>query len=452
MTDPKAAQKKALNLLDDIIGRARKAGADAADAVMFESVSLGVSCRMGEPEDVERSESNDLGLRVLVGKRQAFVSSTDTAPAMLDELVSRALDMAKLAPEDPHCGLADPDLLATSLADLDLFDATEPDTDALMARAKTAEDAGRAVKGVTNSEGGGASWGRSTVALATSGGFGGAYSGTSQGVSCSVVAGDGDTGMERDYDYASSRFLADLEDAAEIGRRAGERCVKRLNPRKVKSAQVPVIYDPRVAGGLVGHLAGAINGQSVARGTSFLKDSMGKQIFADGITITDDPHRKRGLKSKPVDGEGVANRRCDLIADGRLTTWLLDTASARQLGLKSTGHAARGTASPPSPSTSNLYMAAGAQTPEELMADIKSGFYITELIGFGISMVTGDYSRGAAGFWIEDGQIAYPVSELTVAGNLKDMFREITPANDLEFRRGTDAPTLRVDGMTVAGT
>ncbi len=451
MSDHKAAEQNALDLLDDLIGRARAAGADGADAVLFESVSLGASCRLGVPEDVHRAESRDLGLRVFIGKRQAFVSSTDWASTVLDELVGRALDMARLAPEDPHCGLAEPDLLATELVDLDLFDPAEPDARTLMARAETAEAAARAVDGVTNSEGGGASWGRGSVALATSGGYAGAYSTSSHSVSCSVIAG-GDDSMERDYDFASSRHLADLDDAAAIGRSAGERAVRRLGPRKVKSCQVPVVFDPRVADSLLRHFAGAINGQSVARGTSFLKDRMDEPVFADGITVVDDPHRCRGLRSKPVDGEGIANRRHDLVADGRLTTWLLDSASASQLGLRSTGHGARGTAAPPAPATTNLYMAPGTVGPAALIADIAAGLYITELIGFGVNQVTGDYSRGASGFWIENGERTYPVSELTVAGNLKEMFRALVPADDLVFRHGTNAPTLRIEGMTVAGT
>ena len=451
MPDRKAAEQNALDLLDDLIGRARAAGADAADAVAFESASLSASCRLGVPEDVQRAESRDLGLRVFIGKRQAFVSSSDTASAVLDELVGRALDMARLAPEDPHCGLAEPDLLATDLVDLDLFDGAEPDAKALMASAETAEAAARAVDGVTNSEGGGASWGRGSVALATSGGYAGAYSTSSHSVSCSVIAGDED-GMQRDYDFASSRHLADLDAATTIGRNAGERAVRRLGPRKVKSCQVPVIFDPRVADSLLRHFAGAINGQAVARGTSFLQDSLGEPVFADGVTVIDDPHRPRGLRSKPVDGEGVTNRRHDLVADGRLTTWLLDGASASQLGLRSTGHAARGTAAPPAPTTTNLYMAPGTVGPDALIADIAAGLYVTELIGFGVNQVTGDYSRGASGFWIENGELAYPVSEMTVAGHLKQMFAAIVPADDLSFRHGTNAPTLRIEGMTVAGT
>ena len=418
--------------------------------IAAESVSLGVSQRLGKREDLERSEAVDLGLRVMLGKRQAMVSSSDRSGAAVTELVTRAVAMAKIAPEDPHIGLADPDLIAKAWPELDLLDPYEPEPEELYARTAQAEDAARAVAGITNSEGADAGWGRSTVALVTSGGFGAAYSGTSHSVSASVIAGEG-TSMERDYDYSSVRFVKDLEDAAIIGRQAGERAVRRLNPRKVKSGPTPVIFDPRVSNGLLGHLAGSVNGAAVARGTSFLRDKMDEKIFAEGIVIVDDPHRKAGLASRPFDGEGVANRRMNLVEDGRLITWLLDTATGHQLGMKSTGHASRGASSPPSPSCSNLYMEPGTQTPGALMADITSGLYVTELIGFGVNAVTGDYSRGAAGFWIENGKIAFPVSELTIAGNLKDMFLNATPANDLEFRYGTNAPTIRLEGLTVAG-
>lgn len=452
---PKSAkvpsQSNALDFLDDLIGRARKAGADAADAVLVESVSMSLAQRLGQPERLERAESHDLGLRVFIGKRQAIVSSTDNAPAMLDELVERAIAMARSVPEDPYCGLADPDQLATEVPDIDLCDPEEPAPDTLVERARAAEEAARAVEGVTNSEGAEADWGRSTIALAASNGFTGSYAVSRHSVSVSVLAGEG-THMERDYDYSSAVFGADLDDPAAVGRRAGERAVKRLNPRKVATAQLPVIYDPRVANSLIGHLASAINGAAIARGTSFLKDSMGKRILPTGVTVTDDPHRRRGLRSKPFDGEGVANRRLDIVADGVLTSWILDLRSARQLGLASTGHAARGTSSPPSPATTNLYLAPGTRSPEELIGEVARGFYVTELIGFGVNGVTGDYSRGASGFWIEDGALAYPVSEVTIAGNLKEMFLNLTPANDLIFRYGTDAPTVRVDGMTIAGT
>ena len=447
-----ADKSSALDLASMLVERARHAGAEAAEVLIAESASLSVSWRLGKLEDVERSEGRDIGLRVFIGKRQATVSSTDTSQTALQPMIERAIAMARAAPEDPWCCLADKAQLARDWPDLDIEDKTPPlSAEELAALAAEAEEAALAVKGVTNSGGASAGTARSTATLVTSAGFAGTYAGTSSSFSCSVLAGEG-TAMERDYDYSSMRHKADLEKPADIGRRAGEKAVKRLNPRKVNSQAVPVVYDPRVSGGLVGHLAGAISGSAIARGTSFLKKAMGQRIFPESISIVDDPHMKRGLRSKPFDGEGVANKRMTLVEDGVLTTWLLDTATARQLGLESTGHAARGTGGPPSPSTTNLYMEAGCLTVKELIADIRVGLYITELIGMGVNGVTGDYSRGASGFWIENGEIAYPVSEITVAGNLKDMFLNLTPADDLEFRYGTNAPTIRVEGMTIAGT
>ena len=446
-----AATDDAFDILHSLIAAARRLGADAADAVLFEGVSISHARRLGKTEKLERSEGYDLGLRVLIGKRQAIVSSNDRGKAALDELAERALAMAKTVPEDPFCGLADPTELAQTVPDLDICDPIEPSAQTLIERAAAAEDAARAVKGVTNSEGAEAGWSRSHVVLAASNGFTGTYEGSGHSVSVSVLAGEG-TGMERDYDFSSAVYAGDLEDAKLVGRRAGERAVKRLKPRKVASQKVPVVYDPRVARGILGHLTGAISGPSIARGTSFLKDKLGERIFPKGITVVDDPHRRRGLRSKPFDGEGVANRRRAIVADGVLTSWLLDLRSARQLNLKSTGHASRGTSSPPSPSPSNLWLEAGGATPEVLIADIKQGFYVTELMGMGVNGITGDYSRGAAGFWIENGQLVYPVSEVTVAGNLKHMFLNLSVASDLEFRTGMDAPTLRIEGMTIAGT
>ncbi|HEY5338991.1 MAG TPA: metallopeptidase TldD-related protein, partial [Rhizomicrobium sp.] len=433
------------DILDSLIRSARRAGADAADALLVESVSAGVSYRLGKLEDVERSESSDLGLRVFVGARVAFVSSTDFSADRLAELPERAVAMARLAPEDKYAGLAPRELLATEFPSLDLEDPNEPSTETLIERARAIEGAAMAVPGITNSEGGGASFSRSAIALATSEGFRGAYAGTSHSIGVAVLGGEG-AGMERDYDEASARHASDLKDASAVGKSAGERTMARLNPRQVKSQKVPVVYDPRASSGLVGHFAGAISGASIARGVSFLKDKMGEMIFASSINIIDDPHRMRGPRSKPFDGEGVRNARKALIANGVLKTWLLDTASARQLGLTTNGHAARGTGGPPSPSTTNLYMEAGPLSRDELIADIKDGFYVTELMGMGVSGVTGDYSRGAAGFWIENGKITYPVSGVTIASNLKDMFLNMTPANDLEFRHGTNAPTIRVEG------
>ena len=441
---------KDLDLLHDLIAKAKAGGAEAADAVLFDSISLSHAQRLGALERLEREESRDLGLRVLIGKRQAMVSSTDLSAAALDELAARAVAMARSVPEDPYCGLAEPGELAGEIPALDICDQGEPAPETLIERAKACEEAARAVEGITNSEGAEASWGLSRIALSASNGFSGGYAMSHHGMGVAVLAGEGQ-GMERDYEFATAVYGADLDDPEVIGRRAGEKAVKRLGARKPETAKLSVIFDPRVANGLLRHLVGAISGPSVARGTSFLKDKLGEEVFAKGVTIVDDPHRPRGLRSKPFDGEGVANARRKVVADGRLETWILSLSSARQLGLATTGHASRGTSSPPSPATTNLYMEPGSLSPAALMADIAQGFYITEMMGMGVSGVTGDYSRGATGFWIENGELTHAVSEATVAGNLKDMFRNLTPADDLEFRYGSNAPTLRVDGMTVAG-
>jgi PmbA protein len=450
MTEIDKEAGNALDLLQDLIARARRAGADAADAVLFEGIALSHARRLGKTEKLERSEGQDLGLRVFIGRQQAVVSSSDRSPRALDELVERTVAMARTVPEDPYCGIADPGEIAHDWPDLDMLDPEEPAAEVLIERAQAAEEAALAVEGVTNSEGAEAGWGRSTIALAASNGFAGCYSGSSQGVSASVIAGSG-TAMERDYDFASSIHAADLRDPTEIGRSAGERAVKRLGAKKIPTCRCPVVFDPRVARSFISHLLGAISGPAIARGTSFLKDRLGDRVFPEAMTIIDDPHRLRGLRSKPFDGEGIANRRRAIVDQGALTTWLLDLRSARQLGLKTTGHAARGTASPPSPAATNVWIEPGTLSPTELIADIDSGFYVTEMMGMGVNGVTGDYSRGAAGFWIEKGEIAFPVSEMTVAGNLKDIFARLVAADDLEFKTGADAPTLRVDDLTVAG-
>ena len=443
LTDP-------LDRLGGLIARAQALGADAADAVLFDSRSLSITWRLGVSEGIERAESRDLGLRVIVGQRQAIVSSTDLSDAALDELAERAVAMAKTVPDDLYCGLADPDRLAAEIPDLDLADDAEPAPAQLAGLAGACEDAARAVEGVTNSGGAEADWSRTEIALVGSNGFAGGYAASRGSVGVSVLAGEG-TAMERDYDYAMARYLADLEDAAAVGSRAGRRAVARLKPQKMTTGKRAIVYDPRVANGLLRHFAGAISGAAIARGTSFLKDRLGSRVFAPGLSLREDPLRPRGLSSRPFDGEGVATSARELIADGVLTTWLLDSRSARQLGLKTTGHASRGTASAPSPGATNLTLEPGAQTPAALIGEIDDGFYVTELIGMGVNGVTGDYSRGASGLAIVKGELAHAVSEVTIAGNLKDMFAAITPANDLEIRYGTDAPTLRVDGMTVAG-
>ena len=433
-----------------LVQAARAAGADAADAVAVRSVSLSVEVRDGAVEESERAEGDDIGLRVLVGRRQAIVSTNDLSADGTGQLAQRAVAMARAAPEDKFAGLADESLLAHDFPNLDLLDPDMPTVEQLEAAARATEQAGLAVKGVTKSGGAAASAGIGGMVLVTSHGFHGAYLGSRHSLWMTAIAGEG-TGMERDYDHSSQPHAADLESPEKIGRTAGERAVKRLNPRKVTTRKVPVVFDPRVAGSLVGHLASAANGAAVARKTSFLRDKMGQKIFADGIRIIDDPLRRRGQRSHPFDGEGVAGKKLALIDDGELRSWLLDCGTARELGLVTTGHAQRGTSTTPSPGPSNLHMEPGKLSPEELIADIKDGFYVTDLIGMGVNMVTGDYSRGASGFWIENGKPTFSVSEVTIAGHLIDIFRNLTPANDLEFRYGTNAPTLRLEGLTVAG-
>jgi PmbA protein len=445
------SQSNLLNLLSDLISDARKSGADAADAIVVDGTSVSVTSRLGKLEQLERSEGGDIGLRVLIGRRQAIVSSSDRSKEALKELVERAVAMARTVPEDPYCGIATPEQLAKSLTELDICDPAEISAETLIEKAKACEAAALDVKGVTNSEGASAAWGKSQVAIAASNGFARAYESSRSSLSVSAIAGESDS-METDYDYTSAVYFSDMKAPADVGVSAGSCAVRKLGGRKVSSQKVPVIFDARVARGLVGHFLGAINGSSIARGTSFLKDAMNTNVFANAINIFEDPHRERGLRSKPCDAEGLANKRRALIDQGKLTTWILDLRSARQLNLDPTGHASRGTGSPPSPGTTNVWLEAGASSPAALMSDIKEGLFVTDLSGQGANSVTGDYSRGAVGFWIENGQITYPVHEITIAGNLKEMFKRITPANDLDLRYGVDAPTVRIDCMSLAGT
>jgi PmbA protein len=434
-----------------LIERARAAGADAADAIYLADASESVQVRLGKLEDVERSESEHIGLRVFCGRRSASIGSTDLSSDALVELAERAVAMARAAPEDPYAGLAPEDLLLRGgLADLDLADAHDPSPADLRARAEAAEDAARAVPGVTNSEGAGASAGAAVLALATSHGFAGAYAGTSRGLSASVIAGEG-SGMQRDYAWRSARYGADVPSPEQIGAQAGERAVARLDPGRLKSGPMPVVFDPRVGGSLIGHLVGAMSGSAIARRASFLLGREDEQLFDGAVTLIDDPLRLRGLRSRPFDGEGLPVLRRNLVEGGRLTGWLMDTAAARQLGLSPTGHASRGTSGAPGVSPSNLHLAPGPLSPAALMSDIADGVYITELIGQGVNGVTGDYSRGASGFRIVNGEFAGAVAEFTIAGNLIDMYRALTPANDLEWHRAINVPTIRVDGLTIAG-
>jgi PmbA protein len=430
-----------------LVEAAKKAGADAADAVAVRSRARGVSVRLGKVEGTEASESDDVSLRVFVGRRVASVSATaDSDPKAL---AGRAVAMARVSPEDPFQGLADPALLARAIADLDLHDDAEVPTDRLRDDALAAEEAALAVKGVTNSGGSGASAGLGGLVLATSDGFLGDYVASRFSRSVSVVAGEG-TGMERDYDFSSRQHFADLEAPDTIGRRAGERTVRRLGSRKAKTGPVTVVYDPRVARGIAGHLAAAINGASVARKTSFLRDRMDKQVASAALTATDDPLRRRGSASRPFDGEGIAGERLVMVEEGVLRHWFLSTSAARELGLSTNGRGVRSGTSV-SPASTNFAIEPGRQGPKDLIGSLASGFYVTEVFGQGVDMLTGEYSRGASGFWIENGELSYPVSEVTIASNLKDMFLRIVPADDIDRNFGTAAPTLMIEGMTLAG-
>jgi PmbA protein len=441
----------ALDRLDVALAAARAAGADTADALYVGDGSTSVSVRLGKLEDIGRSEGEEVGIRVFIGQRSASVSSSDLSPDALAVAATRAVAMARLAPEDRWAGLAPADRLLTGpVPDIDVDDGQDPSAETLRDLAMAAEDAARAVAGVTNSEGGGASAGRAVTALATSTGFRGGKKSTSYGTSASVLAGEG-ADMQRDYAWHSARHFADLEAADVIGTRAGNRAVRRLNPIKLETGALPVVFDPRIGSSLVGHLIGAITGSAITRGTSFLKDALGTAVFDSHISIIDDPLRRRGLRSRGFDGEGLPVAMTRIIDRGVLTGWLLDAASARQLGLQPTGHAARGTSGPPGAGATNLHIEAGTVTPAALMADIRRGFYVTELIGMGVNGLTGDYSRGASGFLIENGEITVPVAEVTIAGNLVDMFKALVAADDLQFRHATNVPTLRIDGMTIAG-
>jgi PmbA protein len=439
------------NLLQDVVAAALKAGADAAEAVSAERRALSISVRLGELEEVEREESRDLGLRVFVGRRQASVSGSDISSEARAKLIERVVAMARLAPEDPYASLADSDRLARGpMPDLDLFDPGEPTAEALEARARTAETAARAAPRVTNSDGGSSSWAASEWKMVTSGGFTGRHRASGFSVGASAIAGD-ENGMESGYDGRSTRWEADLPSPESIGAEAGRRAAGRLGARKIASTTAPVIFENRLAASLMGPLIGAISGPSIARGTSFLKDRLGQQIFAKGVNINDEPHRLRGLGSSPFDDEGVANSRTDIIADGVLTTWLLNTASARQLGLKTTGHASRGLAGPPGVSPSNLTFQPGDRDQAALMRDAGTGLLVTSMFGPALNGNTGDWSVGCSGFWFENGEIAYPVTEITVAGNLLEIYGRIVPGADLEIRGASNAPSLLIDSLAIAG-
>lgn len=445
MQSPDAARTIAQSLVE----RGLAAGATSADALYVGDRSSEVQVRLGKIDSLSRSEGEQVGLRLFVGQRSATVASSDLSAEALQTLVERCLAMAFEAPEDPYAGLAPTELLQKGeLPLLDIYESNEPDPAVLRSRALEAESAALAVEGVTNSSGASASASASMIALATSGGFSGAYRSSGQGCSAAVIAGEGAT-MQRDHAWRSAHHLEDLEPAVEIGLRAGRRAVARLNPSRPRPGKYPVLFDPRVSSSLLGHFAGAISGSSIARKTSFLQGKLGASVFGAGVKIVDDPLRLRGLRSRPFDGEGVGVSRQELVANGILKSWMADSASARQLGIEPTGHAARGIGGSPSTSVSNLYLEAGSRSRQELLAAFPEAVLIIELIGQGVNPVTGDYSRGAVGFMVRGGEIAEPVAEITIASNLLDMFATLEPGSDLELLRGVDAPTLLVPEMTV---
>ena len=441
---------KARDTVRRLVDQAARAGADAADAIYAGDRSSSVQVRLGKLENVDRSENEQIGLRMFAGARSASVASSDFAPDALSALVERCLAMAREAPEDPFAGLAPAELLLTGEPpSLDLDDGREPDPSALRDRAHAAEQAALAVAGVSNSNGGSAGASASTVAIATSAGFTGAYRTSAHSCSAGVIAGEGGS-MQRDHASHVARHLEELEDAELVGRRAGERAVARLNPGRPRNGAMPVLFDPRVSHSLLGHFAGAINGSVVARKSSFLQDRLGQRVFAPDVEIVDDPLRPRGRRSRPFDAEGLPVACSRLVSDGVLTGWMAASAAARQLGIRPTGHASRGVGGAPGASPSNFYLAAGARSRAELLAAFPEALLVTELIGQGVNGVTGDYSRGAAGFMVRGGEIAEAVAEVTIAANLIAMFATLEPASDLEFRHGVDAPTLLVPEMTVA--
>jgi PmbA protein len=441
------------SLTTRLLDFARSAGADAADALAVDGTSTSIDVRGGALEHAERSEGIDVGLRVFVDQRQACVSSSDTRDDALRQVAERAIAMAREAPEDPYAGLADPSQLATDLdtSALEMFDPSdEPDPAALQRDAAEAEAAALGVTGVTQVQGASAGYSHRRIHIAASNGFSAGYQRSDRGISCVAISGTG-TGMERDYDHDSRIFQSDLRSAIEIGRTAGTRAVSRMNPRRPKTGSYPVLFDERVADSLIGHVLMAINGAAIARGSSWLRNALGEQILPTGLSITETPHRKRAAASRLFDAEGLPTRERALVDNGILTGWVLDLANARKLGMDSSANAVRGTGAPPSPSVSNIALTQSDKSFNDLLSDMGTGLLVTSMIGSTINPNTGDYSRGASGFWVENGEIAYPVNECTIAGNLRDMLMRIIPANDARPHLSRVVPSLLIEGMTLAG-
>lgn len=441
------------DLMHALLDAARRAGADAADAMAVQSTSLSIDVRLGRLEEAQRAEGIDLGLRVFIGQRQSLVSSSDTAVATLESMAERAVAMAREAPADPHAGLADPSALAQDrdMSGLELYDDTpEPTPAALEDIARRAEAAALAVPGVTQVSSASVGFGSRMVHLAASNGFSGGYRRSDHGLSVTAISGTG-TGMERDYDHDGRIHAADLRSPEDVGRRAGERASAMQNPRRPTTGSWPVVFDERVSASLIGHLLSAINGTAVARGQSWLLGALGKPVLPPGLSLTEDPHRPRSAATRLWDAEGLPTTRRDIVADGVLTTWTLDLATGRKLGLASTANAARSAGGAPSPAVTNIALTSGTASRADLLCGMGRGLLVTQMIGATINPNTGDYSRGAAGFWVEDGQISHPVSEFTLAGNLRDMLLRIVPADDAQAHLSRVVPSLLVDAMVVAG-
>ena len=435
---------------DYLIKKSKKAGAEDVDVVYVENTNIDVGCRLKKIEKLERSESNDLGLRFIKNKKQVIVSSNDLSNKSLEELVYKASNMVKAVPKDPYCSIAEKKDLIKKIPNLNILENKEPSINSLKNKVIEAEKAGLNVNGVTNSEGSEIGWNKSKIHLFNSNGLNVNYQSSNYSIYVVLIAGKG-TSMEREYEFASSVSEKDLIKPSIVGKKAGEKAVKRLKPRKIKTSKIPVIFSPRVANSFLRYLSSSINGNSIARGTSFLKKKLNKKIFSENINIVDYPLKKGGLQSKPFDGEGLETKKTEIVKNGELKTWILDLSTAKQLKLKSTGHASRGISSPPSPNPTNLYFEPGNISKKNLIGNIKKGIYLTELMGSSVNLINGDYSRGGSGFWIDKGEITYPINEITIADNLNEMFKRIILADDLEFKQGLNSPTMLIENMTVAG-
>ena len=435
-------------LAHEALEKSLSKGADSADIVIARNLSKNIGCRLGKLEEVEQSETQILGLRTFIGNRNAIISTNNLSKESINESIERVIEMTKLAPEDSFVSLVKD--TAENIQDLDLYDDYDLSSNQLKDLALEAENESLKSKKITNSNGASSSQSKTSVYLATTNGFSGGYKKSNFSISCSVIAGN-TTDMQTDYDYDSKIHFKDLKDSYALGQKAAENAIAKCNPIKIKTCVSDIVFDPKVSRTIISHFSSLINGSSVVRGSSFLCKSMNKSIFNKGINIVDDPKILKGMASRPFDDEGCDMEKINIIEDGILKSWILDSTTAKQLNLKSNSRASRGMSSPPSPSSTNMFLENGSKSVDEIIRTISDGFYVTDLIGQGVNLITGDYSRGAAGFKIKDGKISFPISEVTIAGNLKDMFSRMIPANDLEFKYSINSPTIFIEGMTVAG-